>query len=87
MSVGIEEFESPERLLTIYPNPATNEVNVVAVKNGLSIRDIQIKDMQGRLLKQTTQTKIDVSNLPEGIYLLSIEFQNGKRVVERFVKE
>ncbi len=87
MNVGIEEYESPERLLTIYPNPATIVVNVVAVKNGLSIKDIQIKDMQGRLLKQTTQTKIDVSNLPDGIYLLSIEFQNGKRVVERFVKE
>jgi hypothetical protein len=72
--------------ILIYPNPTSDLLNI---KSGEGHSELKIFDTLGQLLLTkniNTQSSIDVSQLKSGIYLLSIESENGK-VVKRFVKD
>ena len=73
-------FELNDKNILIYPNPATDVLNV-KVNNGISERDIQsisIYGIKGELISKTMQFKqnIDIKNLSKGTYLVKIQFQN-----------
>jgi hypothetical protein len=73
--------------VAIYPNPVSNYLYLPAKlsQNGL----IRIHNTNGVLMSTSLNDKegIDVSKLPQGIYILSIEGENGQvRHYSRFVK-
>jgi len=83
--VGLQGFESLNVL--VYPNPASNEINVVLPENGTA--SYQIMSTSGQVvLQRTVETvrtgamKIDASSLSDGIYYVQIQ-QNGKRAVKK----
>jgi len=76
--------EVNEREFSLYPNPAQNQVTVSELKQG---DKIEVSDITGRVLIQTTESIIDVTYLSSGIYLLEIKTKDGKRAVKKFVKE
>lgn len=59
----------------LYPNPAASVVNI-AIPNGASLEHLSISNMQGQPIKPWAKTSItnsiNVSNLPNGVYFLSI---------------
>ncbi len=71
------------RGMQLYPNPA---VSIIVVGTADSGQPIEIFDLSGKLIKQIitedTWVEIDISTLPEGIYILS---QNENR--EIFIKQ
>ena len=79
--------------VVISPNPTTGKLNLrfVNVKGGDT--DLQIFDLQGRLVQSQTlavqagssEQGIQVHDLPQGIYLLSCRI-NRQRFTTRFVK-
>jgi hypothetical protein len=79
-SEGIEEFGVRSSELRVFPNPASDVVTVtVGTQRAASAVDITIFDLQGRsvftqAIKQsgTRAITIDVSDLPQGVYLLRI---------------
>ena len=71
--------------LSIYPNPATGIVNVSAEYKLESITIFSITGQQ-LIYKVNTDNSIDFSQLPKGIYLLKVEFENGKSVTKSVVK-
>ncbi len=75
-----------EASVSLYPNPATDRLHVATATNGT----INVVGIDGRIwLTQPTNgttTHIDVSALPQGIYLLQIDSENG-RTTERFIKK
>ncbi len=74
--------------LNVYPNPATNVLNIDAID--LKISKATIKTIIGTEVMQldltSDNTSIDISSLPEGIYLLTIESVDGK-VTKRIIKD
>lgn len=78
----------------IYPNPATNQLNIdlIASKETKSI--VQIYDLTGRMVSQVyegnlnegknTISGVNVSNLPKGLYTLKV-IQNNKSTNHKFV--
>lgn len=72
---------APQNQILIYPNPTQNELNVEAQS---PIQIIWIFDVHGRSvfsLKPTTNQKtarLDLSRLPPGIYLLTINSLDGQ---------
>lgn len=72
------EEESNQRYLKVFPNPASDEFNVIATINS----EIHLYDYAGRLVRsftvQSTQTTISTKGLLPGIYYLQ---ERGK---ERF---
>ena len=85
---GINELRStPDDLVQIFPDPATSYINVKS--SDLSTKEIFIYNMQGKLVIETTSSrieyKIDVSNLPNGLYLMTI-LSKDKSVRSKFCK-
>lgn len=66
--------------LKLYPNPATNSINV-ANKSNLRMKSIQVTNVLGQQLKSFEVNEkrftINVSDLPDGIYQVIISFEQG----------
>jgi len=75
----------------IYPNPANEIVNIVFNKYSVNNKPtLEIMDIYGKLIKtrtiQDVTTKIDVSDLSAGVYIIKITNSNGVDI-KRLVKE
>lgn len=71
-----DEMEAKIRL---YPNPATRYVNIE--NTGNENPEVKVYNVQGALVKETYDKKIDISSFPVGVYLIHVD---GKRM--RLVK-
>ncbi len=83
--------------VSIYPNPVQNELQVRfnTLPIGVTSAQITITAASGNVLHNFTADiqsyqllEInEVAQLPAGLYLLSIEFDNKERVAQKFIKE
>ena len=84
---GVEEDTGASPVTTIHPNPASSTLTIT----GESLRQIEITNMLGQRMAtheaEGSQATIDISTLPTGIYFVSIIDENGKRCVQKVVKE
>ena len=78
-----EDIEMAESSLSLYPNPAKNQINVNSTDN---IRMIEIFNVQGQRVINTTNTQIDLSGINAGSYVIRVTTDNGV-TVKNFVKE
>ncbi len=86
-STGITAIDENNGL-TIFPNPASSEVNITFGYNMNETTVIEINDIAGRLVKTTSvenpiqgQTiKLDVEELNAGTYFISVTNKNNKLV-------
>mgnify|MGYP000862946390 CR=1 FL=1 len=85
-ATSITTFEKPDNTLTVFPNPASDLINVNLLPVGESV--YTIVDAGGReLLKgKTPGNQISISSLPAGCYQLLWE-NDGKKYCAGFVKE
>ena len=61
--------------LQIYPNPATDVVNISAKQE---IKNINIIDLSGKRVKSLIPSnQINVSSLAKGTYILQVLYVNG----------
>jgi hypothetical protein len=78
--VGIEEVQHDVKC-QIFPNPATSELNFSLDQYAEQIKTIELYDMQGKQVIIThplhTTATMDISLLPEGIYLARVVFEQG----------
>jgi len=72
----------------IYPNPATDQVFIVGSELGFKLR---IFDLQGRLVFEdvtpNSQLEIEVGRLKVGVYTIEVIQADGKRNVQRLLKQ
>ena len=86
--IGIEEQESFEHAVSVYPNPFNSQftIEIDDITNEINFQIISLK---GKLLEQgqikTRTTKLELNSSPPGIYFLKIMNQ-GKLAVKRIVK-
>jgi len=78
--------------LKIYPNPASQIINIQTDNVQSSIKSVIIYDVTGKAMQGSTSititnATIDVSNLSNGLYFLHVEMSNGQRSVRKVVKE
>ncbi|WP_146743683.1 T9SS type A sorting domain-containing protein, partial [Aequorivita sp. CIP111184] len=75
----------------LYPNPASNVVNLVN-KTNISLEKMMIYDINGKLVNQTDlrtmqgEKAVDVSSLAAGVYVVQIIGDNAS-TVKRLIKE
>lgn len=86
-SVSLNELKSNNDLV-IYPNP-TNEK--ITISSQGRIQNYTIQDMKGEHLisKESLQWKeeVDLRDLPQGIYLLSVELKSGALITKKILKQ
>jgi hypothetical protein len=86
-SVGIPGLENMESVVSVYPNPASDILRISMLRPDFKLKNVKMTDMQGRILKNVRQHAIDISDLPKGLYLIHIEFYNGSKTIQKFIKE
>ena len=81
LSVNNQKFTS----ITIYPNPAINEVTIDGIENNTKIT---ISDVYGREIVKTflKENKVHFSELETGIYYFTIYLASEKIVKKIVVK-
>ncbi|MEZ4688083.1 MAG: T9SS type A sorting domain-containing protein [Bacteroidia bacterium] len=83
-TVGVDPMLSQQ--LVIFPNPAGERL---FVKTELSLNRLTVSDLQGRIVLSQQGYEaggIDLSALPEGVYLILLETGQGQ-IWKRFVKQ
>lgn len=63
-------FENKDKKLQLFPNPTTGKV--AFEDTSINIKNVNIYDNVGRLIKNISSDTIDLTELNEGIYFVSI---------------
>ena len=80
------EEEAPEKVLTVYPNPATELVQVDGITGNATLL---LSDLYGRTFQFSLQNgRADVSTLAAGMYIVRIQqkeqsYNGGKLIIAR----
>ena len=84
--VNIKEENVTQNVkLGLYPNPSKDVIRIGELEED-SCEEIMIFDMTGRLMKQfANNISLDVSDLPNGIYMMRVITGEGKRYTEKFM--
>jgi hypothetical protein len=87
---GITKIEtsklSPD--LVVYPNPATSHI-YIKCSNSQEIKNLKIYNIHGHLIRSIEapfNQAIDVSGLPNGVYILCVNGFQGEAHLSRFIK-
>lgn len=86
-SVGVENNETLARAFSVFPNPSTEIVIIKNQNTEAKLISTSLYSSDGKLLRNVRNTvkTLDISDLPEGIYNLKIETDQGA-FVKRIVK-
>lgn len=80
-----------ESVVTIFPNPATNEL-FIKNDNNLDLKLITITDLTGKtVLNQDIQdigsSAVNIVNLASGMYLVTVQTQSGLTTTSKIIKQ
>lgn len=83
-TLGNDEFSEIKLLMNAYPNPATDILNLVVSNDKWNNLSYNLLDINGRIISQnlkvtSSETKIGMEKLNQGIYLLSVN-ENSKTI-------
>lgn len=88
LPLSTEEFDTSSVFIS---NPVKDELSIEGLNQ--SIKQIAIYDLLGKqvitsnLEDDTTSTKLDVSTLTSGIYIVKLEGENGASLTKKIIKE
>ena len=78
---GIDE--NNDVTISVYPNPAHDFITVETTCTS-SLQRIDLYSVTGQLMLSSTETEINVSTMPEGIYFATV-FTENQKFVERII--
>jgi hypothetical protein len=67
----------------IYPNPSQGIINI----NMLDFKEATIYNFLGQEVLKSRESRIDLSDLNEGVYIIKLEDRSGVSVSTKLVKE
>ena len=82
-----KEFAENQNI-AIYPNPTSDKIHIVVSENACRC---QIMGLTGNVLQEITPSSpdfdLDLSGLPSGMYLVKVQFADGKMAFKKVVKQ
>ena len=80
-----------ESEVTIFPNPATNEL-YIKNNNNLALQNISIADLTGKVvfnqdIQNIDSNAVNITSLAKGIYLVTVETQSGLTATSKIIKQ
>ena len=90
-SSAVDPATRENDLLSVFPNPASNLVNIQVKDSQFKAGTLKIFDLQGRLVKNivfegNNELTADVSGLESGVYFMKLEQGDRLIAVERLFK-
>jgi hypothetical protein len=84
--VGLHDITASLNDISIYPNPATNEINIISLQKST----IEISNSNGQIIKTVNhdsgETSIDIEDLSSGVYFVRLK-SDKEIVTKRIIKE
>lgn len=91
--VGIENINSNDLKVCVYPNPSMTKINIEFDKSKSEVRTINFYNNTGRIVEEIiipineNKITIDIDNFPDGIYLFSLINKDGYKIFSgKFIK-
>ncbi len=90
--VNVNELNEDNATASVFPNPASNNIEIKLHNKYAKIGDIRIFDMQGKLvmhfsgLSKSNTFKFNVSELISGTYIANVTSSKGESLVKFVVK-
>jgi CubicO group peptidase (beta-lactamase class C family) len=82
---SINETNSKTKAISIFPNPANTEINIVLPSNDNA--HIEISNAMGQvIIKDQNKNRIDISNLTNGLYFISVK-QGQQSYTQKLIKQ
>ncbi len=82
---SINETNSKTKEISIFPNPANTEINIVLPSNDNA--QIEISNAMGQvIIKDQNKNTIDISNLTNGLYFISVK-QGQQSYTQKLIKQ
>lgn len=90
-AVGVKENNYQNANVKIYPNPSQNELTITNQGQLWDDAIVIVKDVVGKKVKQMhlheqSETKVDISELPNGVYVLKIISDNKLICTDKLIK-
>jgi len=87
LTVSVKPLVSAEvNEITIYPNPVSSILNI----QGFKLATVHVYSLSGTMMIHETaaySNRVDVSLLPDGIYIIKMTDVDGRVAVEKFLKK
>ncbi|MFL9846000.1 T9SS type A sorting domain-containing protein, partial [Flavobacterium rhizosphaerae] len=83
-TVSLPELPADPDKLTIYPNPASDYITIAAPYNSM-IQTVKIFDISGKLVKNSEEVLIDISELASGLFIVKAYTYN-RLFISKFIK-
>ena len=71
---------------SINPSPATNHITISGISAD-NIQVVNIYDAAGRLVSQASSNRVNVQNLSQGIYFVTVVTKDGNTTKAKFIKK
>ncbi|MEO6902390.1 MAG: T9SS type A sorting domain-containing protein [Bacteroidia bacterium] len=82
ITTGITQTKNLKSVSKIYPNPC---IDILTVE-GDKIKQLIIVDLTGRVILETTEKYLNISNFKKGVYSLRINYENNNYEIKKLVK-
>lgn len=82
VKLGTEEIDT--RKISVYPNPAKDFINI---NSTAKVNKVSVYNTDGKILLEDNSTKINLSKLQPGVYLMKIDFADGKAETQKVIKK
>jgi hypothetical protein len=71
---NLTEPAEESTVIAVFPNPAQNEVHINC---SFTITEISFINIEGQVVLRTTQNPVDISALPQGLYIICATAEDG----------
>lgn len=87
-SLTSSEFESVD--FSVYPNPASNNIQITLNDSNGSVNSLTIFDVVGKIVKiqsveDQNQTKVSIADLTAGVYIIEIKTNDNKKINKKLI--
>jgi hypothetical protein len=82
LATAVDPDVTQSNTFLVYPNPGTGQFTVL----GEGITGLEVKDLSGKTVASSTTPLVDLTALPKGVYLISIQ-TDKQTVIQKIVKE
>ncbi len=83
-TLGIDNHDTLKDAISVYPAPAQNTLNI-GLKASIGLQNASLLNLQGKAVKTTKGSTINISDLQSGMYILKLNTSEGvitKKVIK-----
>lgn len=86
VNTALREYEAEKDFFRIYPNPAWDNLNIILPHDDFRAISFELYSLDGRKLLTGNNRKINIDNIPHGMYFITVLAENTRLQTKKFIK-